>query len=286
MKICILTRTPGRYTENKIFEEAKAAGHDAFFVRPSDCMIVFENNGAKIIDANGEKLSADAVIPRIQNTLSEYDRAVLRQLESDGTYILIGSLAIGRSFDIVRTLQILNKNGICMPHTVVGRSQSIPDSTLDKIDFPVAIRSTSSSSNIVMASSQNTTKSLIRAFSADGSGSIIQEIPRATGGRRITAILLGGHVIASIRNVDGSFSPLRLKTHEEKTLEKIAKSLNLRFCSIESVFYDETEYIILDINAMPKIETVEKISGRNIAERLIKYIELNAKRQHRDRVGT
>jgi ribosomal protein S6--L-glutamate ligase len=67
---------------------------------------------------NGEKLKGyDAVIPRIGASVTFYGTAVLRQFEMMGVYPLNESVAIGRSRDKLRSMQLLARDGIGLPVT-------------------------------------------------------------------------------------------------------------------------------------------------------------------------
>ena len=59
----------------------------------------------------------DAVIPRIGASITHYGLAVLRQFEMQGVFPLNESVAIGRSRDKLRALQILAREGIGLPVT-------------------------------------------------------------------------------------------------------------------------------------------------------------------------
>src|SRR5690606_6646613 len=66
----------------------------------------------------GENLTGyDAVIPRIGASVTFYGTAVLRQFEMMNVYPLNESVAISRSRDKLRALQLLSRRGIGLPVT-------------------------------------------------------------------------------------------------------------------------------------------------------------------------
>ena len=70
----------------------------------------------------------DCVIPRIGASVTFYGTAVLRQFEMMGTYPLNESVAISRSRDKLRSLQLLSRKGIGLPTTgFASQPQDIPD---------------------------------------------------------------------------------------------------------------------------------------------------------------
>ncbi len=281
MKICILTRTPNGYVERRLLEEGISAGHDIFCLKPSDCLIAIENRQSRVI-WNDKPISADVVIPRIPQNLSSYDRAVLRQLEINGAYVLATSIAIERSFDLVRSMQILAKNGIKSSRTVIGNATKTPDD----FSLPIAIRSTSSGSDAVATSSEKMARSLIRAFSGDTGRVILQEVSSSDSRQNLNVIVLGSNVIASIKkSLTGELSVFKLDDDTKKIAIKIARALGLNFCAINLILYED-EHVISEVNVMPKYERIEQATGRNISKKIIEYIERNAKRgQKKDKVG-
>ena len=70
----------------------------------------------------------DAVIPRIGASVTFYGCAVLRQFEMMGVFPLNESVAIARSRDKLRSLQLLSRRGLGLPVTGFAHSpDDIPD---------------------------------------------------------------------------------------------------------------------------------------------------------------
>ena len=70
----------------------------------------------------------DAVIPRIGASITFYGTAVLRQFEMMGVFPINESVAITRSRDKLRSLQLLARKGIGMPVTGFANApDDIPD---------------------------------------------------------------------------------------------------------------------------------------------------------------
>ena len=71
-----------------------------------------------VVQRKGEELNGfDAVIPRIGASVTFYGTAVLRQFEMMGVYPLNESVAITRSRDKLRSMQLLSRKGIGLPIT-------------------------------------------------------------------------------------------------------------------------------------------------------------------------
>ena len=130
MKIAILSRNRNLYSTRRIIEAAKEREHE---VKVIDVLRAYMNIASHkpTIHYRGEVLEDfDAVIPRIGASVTHYGAAVLRQLEMMGVKPLNESVAITRSRDKLRSLQLLSRKGIGMPLTGYA---SKPDDIQDVI---------------------------------------------------------------------------------------------------------------------------------------------------------
>ena len=117
MRIALLSRNPKLYSTKRLIEAAKARGHE---IRIFDVLRCYMNitSHRPGIHYKGEEITGfDAVIPRIGASVTFYGTAVLRQFEMMGVYPLNESVAISRSRDKLRALQLLSRKGICLPVT-------------------------------------------------------------------------------------------------------------------------------------------------------------------------
>ena len=132
MKIAILSRSPSLYSTSRLVEAAKQRGHEARVINPLKCYMNITAHRPEIYYREERLDGFDAVIPRIGASITFYGLAVLRQFEMMGVYCLNESVAIGRSRDKLRSLQLLSRKGIGMPVTAFGHS---PDDTRNVIEL-------------------------------------------------------------------------------------------------------------------------------------------------------
>ena len=117
MKLVMMARNPTLYSHQRIKEAAETRGHTLDIVNTTQCYMNIAARRPEIY-FNGEKLPKyDAVIPRIGASVTFYGLAVLRQFEMQGVWPLNESVAIGRSRDKLRSLQLLARDGIGLPVT-------------------------------------------------------------------------------------------------------------------------------------------------------------------------
>ena len=117
MRLALLARNPSLYSHRRLVEAARRARpydrRDQHPARPHEHHV--EPADAAVRRAPLPQY--DAVIPRIGASITHYGLAVLRQFEMQGVYPLNESVAIGRSRDKLRALQLLAREGIGLPVT-------------------------------------------------------------------------------------------------------------------------------------------------------------------------
>ncbi|MGB0515255.1 MAG: 30S ribosomal protein S6--L-glutamate ligase, partial [Wenzhouxiangellaceae bacterium] len=117
MRIAILSRSRNIYSTRRLVEAAKERGHEVRVVDTLRCYMSIASH-RPTIHYRGDVLNDyDAVIPRIGQSITFYGTAVLRQFEMNGTFPLNESVAVTRSRDKLRSLQLLSRRGIGLPVT-------------------------------------------------------------------------------------------------------------------------------------------------------------------------
>ena len=142
---------------------------------------------------NGEKLPHyDAVIPRIGASVTFYGLAVLRQFEMMGVFPLNESVAIGRSRDKLRSMQILAREGIGLPVTTFAHDPKQTDEVLKLAGgAPLVIKLLEGTQGIgvVLADTNRSAKSVIEAFRGANVNILVQEFIKEAGGTDIRALV-------------------------------------------------------------------------------------------------
>jgi len=82
----------------------------------------------------------------------------------------------------------------------------------------------------------------------------------------------------------GEGTPVKLTDEERKTAQRAAKAMNLPVCGVD-MMRSERGPLVIEVNPSPGF-AIEKVTNRNVAAKIIEYVEQNAKKQRRkDRVG-
>lgn len=302
MKIAILSNGPGNYSTKRLKEEAIKRGHEVNVIKYRDCHAAIEKSNP-VVRYKGEVLSGyDAIIPRIASNMTRYGTAIVRQFEMQGVYTTASSIAIVRSRDKLRSIQLLARAGVGIPKTVFTRSvNEIEDLIDDMGGYPVIIKLARGThgNGVVLAETKKAAKSVMQAFYVmddDGTNILLQEFVKESAGEDIRAFVVGGKVVASMKrqSLDDDFrsnlhqggegTKVKLTDEEKKTVQKAAKAMGLSICGVDIMRSDRGP-LVLEVNSSPGFG-IEQVTGRNVAERIIEYVEQNAKRSPRkDRVG-
>lgn len=126
MKLALLCRNPKLYSHRRLVEAAEKRGLTMDVIDHLRCLIDISSGQSKLVYKSEEPPLYDAVIPRIGASVTFYGTAVLRQLEVMGVYPVNESVAITRSRDKLRSLQLLSKRGIGLPRTIFAHKTNDP----------------------------------------------------------------------------------------------------------------------------------------------------------------
>lgn len=300
MKIAILSNGTGNYTTKRLKEEAKARGHEVRVIKYKDTYTAIEKNNS-VVRYQGQSLDHfDAIVPRIAQSYTKYGTAIARQLEAQGSFTTATSLAINRSRDKLRAYQVLAKAGVAIPKTVFARESASFEDIIDLAGgTPLIIKVARGThgNGVVLAETPKAAKAVMQAFYVEGVNFLVQEFVKESAGVDIRALVVGGRVVASIKrqSLDGDFRSnthqggegvaVKLTDEERKTAIKAAKAMGLPICGVDMMRSDKGP-LVLEVNSSASIKTPELITGRNLAEKIIEYIEQNAKRRpKKDKIG-
>ena len=291
MRIAILSRNPRLYSTRRLVEAGEARGHTVDVLDPLRCYMNI-NARESSIHMKGKDLPAyDAIIPRIGASITFFGTAVLRQFEMIGTYPLNESVAISRSRDKLRSLQLLSRKGIGLPTTgFASQPQDIPD-LIDMVGgAPLVIKLLEGTQGIgvVLAETRQAAESVIEAFMGLESHIMVQEYIKEAGGADIRCFVIGDKVIAAMKRQakagefrsnlhrGGSASLVKLTPAERATAVKAAKTMGLNVAGVD-ILRSNHGPLVMEVNSSPGLEGIEGATNKDVADQIISFIEKNAK---------
>lgn len=307
MKIYILSRNESLYSTQSLMAAAKKRGWDVRVIDYMECTMEIMKNELKII-YHGEELEApDAIIPRIGASRTFFGTAIVRHFEMMNVFSIAGSLAIKRSRDKLRSLQILSNRGVDMPKTVFASNKSNANDVIKLIGgTPLVLKILEGTQGVgvVLAETKKAAKSVLDAFNGMNVNLLVQEFIEEAGGADIRAIVIDGEVVGAMKrqgaegdfrsnlHQGGSATLYKLSRKEKATAIAAAKAMGLGVCGVDMI-PSKRGPLVMEINSSPGLEGIEKATGIDIAGKIMDYIKKNIapdetpprKRGARDKIG-
>ncbi|MCW8825284.1 MAG: 30S ribosomal protein S6--L-glutamate ligase [Gammaproteobacteria bacterium] len=296
MKIAILSRNKRLYSTRRLVEACEQRGHEVRVIDTLRCYMNITSEKPEL-HYGGENLEGfDAVIPRIGASITFYGTAVLRQFEMMGVFPANESVAISRSRDKLRSLQLLSRDNVGMPKTGFANS---PGDIQDLIKMvggaPLVIKLLEGTQGIgvVLAETKKAAESVIEAFMGLNANILIQEFIKEAGGADIRCFVIGNRVVAAMQRqgAEGEFrsnlhrggtaSLIKITPQERATAIKAAKVMGLNVAGVDLLRSDRGP-LVMEVNSSPGLEGIEQATEKDVAGMIIEFIEKNAK-PHRTR---
>jgi ribosomal protein S6--L-glutamate ligase len=291
MKIALMCQNAKLYSHQRLIEAAEARGHTIDVIRTLNCYMNIASRRPEIY-FNGESLTGyDAVIPRIGASVTFYGLAVLRQFEMMGVFPLNESVAIGRSRDKLRSMQLLARDGVGLPVTAFAHDAKQAGEVVKLAGgAPVVIKLLEGTQGIgvVLADTERSAKSVIEAFRGANVNILAQEFIKESAGTDIRAIVVGGKVVAAMKRTGeagefrsnlhrgGSAKLIKISPEERSTAIRAAKSMGLAVCGVDMLRANHGA-VVMEVNSSPGLEGVEKATGLDVAGMIIQHLEKTAK---------
>ena len=299
MKIALLCRSPQLYSHQRIMAAARERGHQIDPINHIRCTIDIASHRPKIHYQGRLLNDYDAVIPRIGASVTFFGTAVVRQFEMMQVYCLNESVAISRSRDKLRSLQLLSRKGIGLPVTVFAHKTSNAEDIVRLAGgAPVVIKLLEGTQGIgvVLGETTKAAESIIEAFGGVNTNILVQEYIEEAKGEDIRCLVVGDRVVAAMKrrgkegdfrsnlHRGGSARPVKITTQERATAIAAAKAMGLNVCGVDMLRSNHGP-VVMEVNSSPGLEGVESTTGVDVAGRIIEFLEKNAQTgKTRDRV--
>ncbi len=302
MKIAILSRKTSLYSTKRLVEAAKLRGHEVSVINHAKCYVVMERDNPTVFIGDHALVGIDAIIPRIGASVTFYGSAIIRQFEMQKVFTPVSSLALIRSRDKLRSMQILSKAGVGIPKTAFANYPSDIDYLIKQVGgTPLIIKLLEGTQGlgVVLAENETAAKSVLEAFYNLNANILVQEFVKEANGSDIRAFVVGGKVVGAMKR-QGKTGEFRSNLHRggvgtaiELTLEEqevaiqAAKSLGLGIAGVD-MLPSTRGPLVIEVNSSPGLEGIEKATKQDIAGIIIEYIEQNinnTQEQKKDKVG-
>lgn len=291
MKIAILSRNEKLYSTRRLKEAGEARGHVVDIIDTLHCYMDVTRSRPAVRYAGEQLPYYDAVIPRIGASITFYGTAVVRQFEMMGTFCVNESVAISRSRDKLRSLQLLSRKDIGLPRTgFASKPDDIPDLIKNVGGAPLVVKLLEGTQGIgvVLADTNKSAEAIIEAFMGLKANILVQEFIKEAGGADIRCFVVGNKVVAAMKRQGaegefrsnlhrgGSAKLVRLTKDERATAVNAAKAMGLNLCGVD-ILQSNNGPVVMEVNSSPGLEGIEQATDKDVATMIFEFIEVNAK---------
>lgn len=291
MRVYILSRNASLYSTKRLVEAATQRGWEVRVVDYLKCSIEIMKGELKV-NYKGQHLEVpDAIIPRIGASRTFFGTAMVRHFEMMDVFTTSGSLAIKRSRDKLRSLQILSRRSIDMPKTVFASNFSNAKDVINLsggAPLVLKVLEGTQGKGVVLVDSDKAAKSVLDAFYGMEVNLLVQEFIEEAGGADIRAFVVNGVVVGAMKR-QGAEGEFRSNLHQggsakiyplsrkEKTVAlAAAKAMGLGICGVDMI-PSKRGPLVMEVNSSPGLEGIEKATSVDIAGKIMDYIQENVK---------
>jgi len=287
MRIIILSRNKNLYSTRRIIEESNKKGHQTLVVDYMHCNLINEKN-KPVIEFKANPISQiDAIIPRIGSTFTAYGASIIRQFEIQNIPTIVSSDALIRARDKLQCLQNLTRFKLDTPKTFFTHYFYNMEKIIDTVGgFPFIIKHLEGTQGhgVFLIKNLKQANDIIQVEQSANKKIIFQEFIEESNGADIRAFVVGNKVIAAMKrqakagefrsnlHQGGKGLNIELSPEEKEAAIQATKAMELGVAGVD-MLQSKRGPLIIEVNASPGLEGIEKTTKINIAEEIIKYIE-------------
>ncbi|PID47933.1 MAG: 30S ribosomal protein S6--L-glutamate ligase [Proteobacteria bacterium] len=297
MKVYVLSRNKNLYSTKRLVEAGEQRGWNLRVIDYLRCSIEIMKDELRINYKGKELPIPDAIIPRIGASRTFFGAAIVRHFEMMDVFTTSGSLAIKRSRDKLRSLQILSRHSVDMPKTIFASNLS---NTKDIIELsggaPLVLKvlEGTQGKGVVLVESDKAAQSVLDAFYGMDVNLLIQEFIKESNGSDIRAFVVDGAIVGAMKrqgakgefrsnlHQGGSAKLHKLTKKEKSTALAAAKAMGLKICGVDMVPSNRGP-LVMEVNSSPGLEGIERATEVDIAGKIMDFIEHNVKNKKRIR---
>lgn len=284
MRVLILSRGSQLYSTQRLIAAFRKRRVGTQIVDPLSCNLLFDGREAQVLWRGKPLPRPSVVMPRIGASVTEYGLAVLHQFDLQDIPIL--NPFFQRARDKLRSLQILARNGVPIPKTLMTRDPKGIDEMIGRIGgAPVVLKLLQGTQGVgvMLAESAQAAESVLDTLWSLGQNILIQQFVSESRGRDIRAIVVGGDVVAAMRrrakkgefrsNIHrggrGEAIP-HIKPEYHNAAVAAAQALGLHIAGVDMLETKDGP-AVMEVNPTPGLEGVERTTGVDVAEAIVDF---------------
>ena len=294
MKLLMLCREPRLYSCRRLKQAAETNGHHMDILDPNRCLIKLQQNPphfALYYQPDVESApyllpQYDAVLPRFGTGSMQMGCAVLHYFQALNVPCLNHADAFVKARDKWLSLQLLLANGIAVPTSLLGGQETKANDAVRHIGTPIILKTLSGSQGIgvVLAEQPQSAVSMLETLKQANVPTLAQEFIAEAQGADLRCFVVGNRIVAAMQRI-GQAGEFRANCHRGANAEKVilteqekhialnaTKVLGLDVAGVDLI-RSANGPLVLEVNASPGLEMIEKTSGIDIALQMILYLE-------------
>ena len=294
MKLLMLCREPRLYSCRRLKQAAEENGHHMDILDPNRCLIKLQQNPphfALYYQPDVESApyllpQYDAVLPRFGTGSMQMGCAVLHYFQALNVPCLNHADSFAKARDKWLSLQLLLANGIAVPTSLLGGLETKANDAVRHIGTPIILKTLSGSQGIgvVLAEQPQSAVSMLETLKQANVPTLAQEFIAEAQGADLRCFVVGNRIIAAMQRI-GQAGEFRANCHRGARAEKVilteqekhvalnaTKVLGLDVAGVDLI-RSANGPLVLEVNASPGLEMIEKTSGIDIALQMILYLE-------------
>lgn len=286
MKLAILSCSPDCYSTSRLVAAAEARDHEVDVLDTLRFAMDLEQGQPSLYYRSKRLGDFDAVVPRIGASITYFGTAVVRQFEQMQVFVANSSHGIANSRDKLRSLQILSRHGIGIPHTtfVRGRKDVLP--AIARVGgAPIIIKLLEGTQGVgvILADSEKIAEAIIETLQSTKQNVLIQKFVAESKGRDIRAFVVGDRVIAAMRRVaqgqefrsnvhrGGKTELVELDDVYCQTAVRSAQIMGLRVAGVDMLEGKDGPQV-MEVNSSPGLQGIEGATGLDIAGSIVEWM--------------
>ena len=230
---------------------------------------------------------ADVFLPRLGANISEHSLALIRHLEAAGALVINNSSAIETARDKLRTLQLLARNGLAVPKTAFAPDPAYLRAALESVGgAPVVMKLPrgAQGKGVMRAHDVEEAQAISEVMWNLQRDAIVQEYVEEARRGDLRVVVVGGVVAAAVKR-RASGDGFRTNLHQGGSVKKTTPAKRAaelavgaaKLCGLEIAGVDLLETkrgpLVLEVNAAPGFEGVERAGGPDVAPVIVDYVE-------------
>ncbi len=276
MNLHILSLNKNLYSTRRLVEEAQKKGH-----------VVDVLNYERLAFSTTIKSQslADAIIPRIAANMTQKGLQVIQHYEAQSVPTTISSEALRKVRNKYQCLSELAALGLAVPKThLIDEKTNLATLFKQEFRFPVILKMEESThgDGVFLVQKMQELRRLLKVFKRQAPF-VLQEFIREAAGSDVRAFVVNGKIVASMKRIakqgdfrsnlhrGGTAKSIELRPKDQELILAATKAMGMSVAGVD-LLQSARGLLLIEVNASPGLEGIEKISGVNVAAAIVNYI--------------